>query len=260
MTLLHSILLGILQGLTEFLPVSSSGHLLLAEHLLGLKEVPLAYDVLLHTASLLAIIIYFRKIIATLFKALFNTEMKVERRLIVAVIVATMMTGLLMFPVKFLVDHIRNSIVWLSVTFSMTALILWVAQKKLQKRNDESVELTWKDAAIIGGVQAFALLPGISRSGSTLAAGLLRGAKGIQAMEFSFLLAIPAIVGATLLEVKDMGSVSIPLTTLLSGMFASFIFSLISLKLLDLLIKKMQLSLFSIYLVVVATTIPFLFL
>jgi len=87
MTLLQSILLGVLQGLTEFLPVSSSGHLLLTEYLFGLKEVPLAYDVLLHTASLLAIIIYFRKIIGTLFKALFRPEMKAERRLIIAVIV-----------------------------------------------------------------------------------------------------------------------------------------------------------------------------
>jgi undecaprenyl-diphosphatase len=107
-------------------------------------------------------------------------------------------------------------------------------------------------------MQAFALLPGISRSGSTLAAGLLRGAKGIQAMEFSFLLAIPAIVGATLLEAKDMGEISIPLMTLVVGVVASFVFSLLSLKLLDLLIKKMKLSLFSIYLVLLATTIPFL--
>ena len=258
MTLLQSILLGVLQGLTEFLPVSSSGHLLLTEYLFGLKEVPLAYDVLLHTASLLAIIIYFRKIIGTLFKALFRPEMKVERRLIVAVIVATVMTGVLMFPIKPLVEQIRHSIIWLSLTFSVTALVLWFAQKKLQKRGQEDVEITWKDAVIIGGMQAFALLPGISRSGSTLAAGLLRGAKGIQAMEFSFLLAIPAIVGATLLEAKDMGEISLPLMTLAAGVVASFVFSLVSLKLLDLLIKKMKLSLFSIYLVLLAATIPFL--
>lgn len=257
MTLLQSILLGILQGITEFLPVSSSGHLLLVEHLFGLKDVPLAYDILLHAASLLAIIIYFRKIIGSLFVALFHKEMTVERELIISVIIGTVTTGLLMFPIKPLIENMRHSVLLLSFTFSLTAFILLFAQKRL-KRSDKTTErINWKDALIIGAMQALALFPGISRSGSTLAAGLFRGAKGSKAMEFSFLLAIPAIVGATILEAKDMGEITIPLTTLVMGMIASFLFSLLSLKALDLLIKKMKLSLFSLYLFLLAAAIPF---
>lgn len=257
MSLLQSILLGILQGMTEFLPVSSSGHLLLVEHLFGLKDVPLAYDIFLHAASLLAIIIYFRKIIATLISALFRKEMSDERQLIISVILGTLVTGLLMIPLKPLIEGMRHSIILLSLTFSTTAIILFFAQKRLRS-GARKERIGWKDALIIGAMQALALFPGISRSGSTLAAGLFRGVNGIKAMEFSFLLAIPAIVGATILEAKDMSALTIPITTLGAGMIASFIFSLLSLKLLDLLIKKMKLLVFSIYLILLAAAIPFM--
>ncbi len=259
MTLLQSVLLGILQGLTEFLPVSSSGHLLLVERLFGLKNVPLAYDIALHAASLLAILIYFRKIILSLIQSLFHREMKEEHSIIIAVIVGTGTTALLMLPIRPLVEAMRHAPILLSLTFAVTAFVLLIAQVVMNRQTTATQKstLSWKDAIFVGALQSMALFPGISRSGSTLSGALLRGASGERAMEFSFLLAIPAILGASLLESRNIATLGNP-SVVLAGVAASFVFSLLSLKLLALLIKKMRLSLFSVYLLLLATAVPFI--
>jgi len=254
MNIIDSLILGIIQGVTEFLPVSSSGHLTLVEHFLGAKEVPLLFDIILHVASLLAVIIFFRKRIMTLIQALYKKEMKSEKKEILFIIISTIITGSMVFMTKPAVLYLKKNPQYLIFTFIFTAVILLVADRLLKRKNSRE-ELTVKDSIITGVFQGFAVLPGISRSGSTIFAGLISGVKAEKAVEYSFLLAIPAILGAVVLEMKSGGLGSIGLTVTLFGFVASFIASLLSLKLLVFLIKKTILKPFSFYLFALAAVI-----
>jgi len=247
MSFFESVILGIIQGLTEFLPVSSSGHLILFQHIMGQKDVPLLFDVLLHVASLVAVLIFFRKKIFLLLQGMTKKGEESSLNEIMMIIVGTMVTVAMVVFTKPALMHIRTHPKILGFTFLFTAIILIVANILMKKAGpDKKVSL--KDALFIGFFQGLAVLPGISRSGATIAAGLFRKLPGQKAVEFSFLLAIPAIAGAMVLEVYKGDWDAIELIPTIAGCAASLISSLFALKLLVIMVKKTILLPFSVYL------------
>ncbi len=218
-----AIILGIIQGLTEFLPVSSSGHLALAQDLIGLdaKQSPIIFDLLLHVATLLAVLIYFRKRLLHLIAALFNSKRQEDRRLIMLLCVATCPIVVIGLSLKDSLEQVREHPVLVSLLLCITGLILfipgWVKTKSSRNPNLRS-------AIVMGLAQSLALLPGISRSGSTIAAGMTMGIRPALAAEFSFLLAVPAISGATLLKINEISSVPLDQVGIyLAGMSVAFL-------------------------------------
>lgn len=204
MKYLYAVILGIVQGLTEFLPVSSSGHLLLFKHLFGMDAdmFGLSFDIALHLATLVAVCIVFRKRILSLLRKPFQPY---TYMLVIATIPAAIV-GLLFDDY---IESISESGGFLGIAFLLTAAVLLVAQK-CGKREKHSADITWKDALIIGAAQGVAVIPGLSRSGSTLAAGLLTGLKKHTALDFAFMMSIPVILGSAVVGVKDVIEAPVP--------------------------------------------------
>lgn len=256
MTIIDSIILGILQGLTEFLPVSSSGHLVLVEKLLGHKDVPLLYDILLHVASLLAVFIFFRKKLFNLAKECVSFKFNKSHKYVLMILAATIVTTAMLFVTKPMMKSIKEEPVYLTAAFAFTAILLLIAQSFFKKAVPDK-EITLKDALVIGFFQGIAVLPGVSRSGSTITGALFRKIPAADAVEFSFMLAIPAILGALLLEVVKGGFAMIDPVPSVVGFVTSFIASLAALKLLVFMMKKTILYPFAIYLFILSAIVPF---
>ncbi len=274
MTVIEAILLGIVQGVTEFLPVSSSGHLTVARNLMGLDEIPMLFDVMMHLPTLLAVVIVFRKRIGALFASLFRfltrstrEDDRVNLRLIVIIIIASLTTAVIGLGIERLQKSFSISIKLVGVFFLVTAAVLIVSRffngsrgygsRGYEGRGYESLRL--KDALLTGAAQGLAVLPGISRSGMTIAASLACGIERKKAGEYAFILSIPAILGALTLEIKDLDLLPVDPYFLTAGMISSFVVGLLSLLLLLRIIRKGRLYLFSIYLIPVGlATILFL--
>ncbi|MGN1077533.1 MAG: undecaprenyl-diphosphate phosphatase [Candidatus Gallimonas sp.] len=196
-----SILLGTVQGLTEFLPVSSSGHLSLLQRMLGfrLEGGSMTFlNVMLHFGTLVAVVFAFRKDLVALFKKPYKT--------LGMLVVATIPAGVVGLLCADGIDSLfagERGLAYLTVCFSVTALAL-LATEFFAKRRKVHVPLGWKHALPMGLTQAIALFPGISRSGSTIAAGTLSGAKAEDVARFSFLMSVPVILGSFVLELKDV--------------------------------------------------------
>jgi len=243
MNIFQSIILGIVQGLTEFLPISSSGHLVLFERFIGIPSTNLTFEIILHLATLIAVIIYFRK-------DLLHLTVK-EFFLLGIGTVPAVFVGLFF---KDYIEQAFNSLTHIAIEFAVTGLILLWAQTLLSPKKEAktTTEITKKNALIIGIWQAFAILPAISRSGSTVAGSLLLGVERERAFRFSFLLSIPAILGASILTLKDFFTgeeifdqqLLIPY---LIGAIFSFVFGLLSLAWFHQIIKKAQLWYFGVY-------------
>lgn len=245
MNVLQSFFLGLLQGIAEFLPISSSGHLRIAQSFFGLEEIPLLFDVLLHLATLFAVCIFFRKKIIQLL--CFN-----DKSYIINVIIVTFLTGVIGIIIKKLLDEDKISIKFSYLGLIITGLILFIPKFIVQKKQTEKNKApSLKQSFIVGLAQGIGTLPGISRSGITISTGLLRGIEREVACEFSFIVSIPAILGAFLLEVKDFGQVTqtIGIVPLLVGFFTAFISGYFALVVLMKLIKKGHLEWFSFYLI-----------
>lgn len=245
MTILQSFLLGLLQGVAEFLPISSSGHLRIAQALFNLEEVPLLFDVMLHLATLLAVCIFFRKKILELL--CFR-----DKKYIVDVIAATVITGIIGIMTKKLLDEDKISIKFTCAGLMATALILILSSIYEKRRSPvEKKTPTLLQSLIIGFAQGIGTLPGISRSGSTIAGALFCGVDREVAGEFSFIVSIPAILGAFMLEVKDLDKISssIGLMPLLIGCITAFASGYFALAVLMKLIKKGRLQWFAAYLI-----------
>ena len=280
MTVFEGIMLGLLQGIAEFLPISSSGHLKLVQNLMGLKEVPLLFDVFLHLATLFAVILYFRRKIWNLLCAFgrlfvpkknFSPEklenQKTEASYILAIILATVVTGALGLCTSKLLDSNKISIKIICAGFIVTALLLifssLIEKKRLLKseknsssqeispQQTKSVPVKWWQSLIIGIAQGIGTLPGISRSGSTIAGALFCGVNRETAGEFSFIVSIPAILGAFILELKDLGEVSnaIGAAPVIAGCAAAAASGYLALTWLMKLIKKGRLEWFAAYLI-----------
>ena len=257
---IQAMVLGAIQGLTEFLPVSSSGHLVLFQHLFGLKEAELFFDISVHVGTLGAVIIFFRKEIAAIFLSLFQAITRLAKKeislknvwrdpelklalLIVVGSVPTAIIGLLFHRIS---DQLFSSVFLVGITLIVTGAILW-GTRWINGQGREIPGFTVSNAFVIGVVQGLAILPGISRSGSTIAAGLYLGLDRGVAARFSFLLSIPAIVGAEILSLKDMGLVLIPDTVTLMGTAVAFVVGYLSLAMLMYVVKRGRMHLFAPY-------------
>ena len=274
MTVIQGILLGILQGIAEFLPISSSGHLAVVQKLFGLEEVPLLFDIMLHLATLLAVVLYFRKKIWTLLcvfgrliarrpapktvnedDLLCGTEAR-GRMTILAVIITTVVTGAIgVFTSKLIPDM---PVKVTCAGFIVTAILL-VFSSIIERRKSSAVKksaekndgIKWYQAIVIGVMQGFGTLPGISRSGSTIAGSQLCGVNRAAAGEYSFIVSIPAILGAFLLELKDFAEVgsTVGAAPVIAGCAAAFAWGYISLAVLMKIIRKGKLEWFACYLI-----------
>jgi len=199
--LVEAALLGALQGVTEWLPVSSSGHLALAQMLLGV-QVPLAFDVALHAGTLLAAMFFFRKDVLKMVSAAARLDFKSEYgRLCAMVVLGTVPVALAGLLLHDAIASIFESALGIGVAMMLTGTVLW-----LTRFFDGSRGIGAWDALLVGAAQALALVPGISRSGITIAAGLSRRIERRKAFLFSFMLSIPAVAGANVLEIYRAGS------------------------------------------------------
>lgn len=250
MTFIEAILLGILQGATEFLPVSSSGHLVLAQHLISNFEQPgVLFDVLLHVGTMVAVAIYFWRDLTGLVTSLWRRDEPAKNQrfmvlLLIAGSVPTAVIGLL-FKDFFIGLFERPDIV--CIMLLITGTLLWAAER-LRRSESSRKQMTFIDALVVGTVQGCAIIPGISRSGSTIAALLMRGIDGETAARFSFLLALPAVFGAAILSLKDLGQVNgQALLPYIAGTLAALLTGFCCIHLLMGVIRRRRLHWFALY-------------
>lgn len=289
MNIFHALVLGAVQGIAEFLPISSSGHLAVLQHVFGLQEVPPLFDVILHIPSLLAVILFFRKKIARLFAILFrwifgksaseeneNSNLSAEispesaafdllagteqlgRRTILAVIATTLVTGVIgIFTSKLLPELPIQAV---CVGFLFTAALLIVsgifskrtisAEKKSAIEKKSAQGISIFQALVIGAAQGVGTLPGVSRSGSTISGAFFCGVPRAQAAEYSFIVSIPAILAAFALELRDVSKMSaVGALPLAVSCVTCFVAAYASLSWLMSIIKKGRLEWFACYLI-----------
>jgi len=258
---LQAVILGAIQGLTEFLPISSSGHLVIFQHLFGIKDPEVLFDISLHLGTLVAVVIFFSKEIRGILGAVFHFFVgifKKERSLTAAaedmdiklallIVIGTIPTGILGLLFHNIVDRLFSSVFLVGLMLILTGALLWVTTRT--KHAGHMIErFSIKDALIIGLMQGIAIIPGISRSGSTIAMGLLLGLERETAARYSFLLSIPAIMGAGILEFKDASThTSVPLLPIFIGALSACIVGYGALKLLVFMVKQGRLHIFAPY-------------
>lgn len=209
---LNSIIIGLVQGLTEFLPVSSSGHLVLIQELLGVADPGLTFEIFLHFGTLISIFWVFRRRLINIVKSFLALVRKDERthfmsspdrRFGLFLIIASVPTALIAFFLGDFVEQAFNSTIFVGIALLITGALLWIAD--ILPGGDKDIEKTTIiDALLIGLFQGIAIFPGVSRSGSTISGALYQGLEKKTAAEFSFLLSVPAVLGATLLELVSL--------------------------------------------------------
>lgn len=207
MELIQVIVLALIQGLTEFLPISSSAHLILASELTGWPDQGTAFDVAVHVGSLMAVIWYFRNdvylLLTNWLRSLVGKGQNDYSRMAWYVIIGTIPVGIIGLLAKDIIeDNLRSALV-IAISTIVFGLLLWAADAA-GKRTDEEDQMTWGKAGLIGIAQAMALIPGTSRSGATMTMALFLGFTRTAAARFSFLLSIPAILAAGLVKTKDL--------------------------------------------------------
>ncbi len=254
MEIYQGILLGILQGVTEFLPVSSSGHLILGQHFFNLTEPMLSFDISVHMGTLFAIIIVF-------FKDIKEILLQPDFKLILLIITGSIPTAAIGYVIKIWENVIFSSVTVVGFMLILTGIILWFTKKKQISPNSDTKKfsvssLGFKSAFFIGVCQGIAVIPGISRSGITISAGLFANLDRKIAAKFSFLLCIPAIIGAQVLQLISVTDKHLIVTqATLLGTLASFITGYIALILLLKIVNKGKLYLFAPYCFIVGIII-----
>jgi len=200
---IESLLLGILQGLTEFLPISSSGHLVVGQFLLDLQEPGVTYEVAVHVGTLAAVVAYYRGLIAEHAVGCFRKEGGESRRLLGMIVAASIPTAIigLLFEDEF--EAMFSSPIAVGCFWILTGIVL-VLVPRMRPGEHSITQIRVLDAVVIGIAQGLAILPGVSRSGATIAAGMSRGVRPADAASFSFLISIPAILGATVLQMDSL--------------------------------------------------------
>lgn len=273
MSILSAILQGILQGLTEFLPVSSSGHLSLYQYFTGINsESSVTFSVMLHLGTLLAVIIAFWPTVwqllkeffllfADLFRGrLFKQKATPYRRMLYLLILSCVPL-LLVLPLQDLITSVSadNDILVEGICFLITSALLFLADRAPRGHRDAST-MKGKHALAIGVAQLFATLPGISRSGSTISVGQLCGLEGSYAVSYSFILGLPAVLAAGILDLHDAATAGIGIEwgTALIGMAAALIFGLLAIRLVNYLIKSDKFRIFAIYTLVLGSVVVIL--
>jgi undecaprenyl-diphosphatase len=240
MTLIQAIILGIVQGITEFLPISSSGHLVLGETLFGLEVADLKdFDIALHVGSLLAILIYFWR---DLLKPKFWPWL----------ILGTIPAVIVGFTLEDQIDALFRSALSVGIVMAVVGAVFCIPENLGAKKiADKSWRAKWWRVLLIGVAQSIALIPGVSRSGSTIFTGKMLGLKREEAARFSFMLGAIAIAGAGFLAALDITEISVSYSALAAGFIASFIAGLISVTWLMRFLRKHSLRVFGIYLIAV---------
>lgn len=260
---LQALLMGIFQGLTEYLPVSSSGHLAIAGELLGVEDPDkvMSFTVAVHVATVLSTIVILWKEIVWILKGLFhwNGKLNMEQKYALNIIISMIPIGIVGVFFKDYIEEAFSGLVVVGCCLIVTSILLGFSYFA-KPRTKENISTL--DAFIIGIAQAIAALPGLSRSGSTIGTGLILGNKKESLAQFSFLMAIPPILGMALLDVKDMMEVGVAETmagisgaALVVGFVAAFITGCLACKLMIELVKKGKMIWFAIYCAIVGIAV-----
>lgn len=244
-SIVETLVLGIIQGLTEWFPVSSSGHLTIIKEIGG-WDPPLLFLVLLHVATLSVLVIFFRKVIKDILLALLKRDFdSTEGKLGVSIIVGTIPTALIGFVFRDVFKSFFNDLLVVGIALLATGSLLFISRVEKGKR-----AVDYLDALLMGLVQGFSIIPGVSRSGATISTGFFRRIDKQKVFEFSFLLSIPAILGAAIVESSDIQLLVTnegDLYALAVGVIASMIVGFISLKILQRIVLEEKLHYFSPY-------------
>lgn len=255
--------LSIVQGLTEFLPISSSGHLLLLPRFFGWADQGLNFDAAIHLGTLLAVLVYFHRDLRSLIASLFDPESKAHRKLVALLLLSAIPAVIAGLTLKTFIEEQVRGVLIVAVNLLIWGIILMIAEYTAQHRQTElkMEQLTWKRALFIGAAQALALIPGTSRSGITISSGLFSGLSREEAVRFSFLMGIPVIAGAGLFSLLDffqqpggMGSIDLAAALLLA-----FLSGLAAIHLLLKLISKRGLYFFGVYRILLAIVLLIFF-
>jgi undecaprenyl-diphosphatase len=239
MDLLQAVLLGIVQGIAEWLPISSSGHLVLVQEFFRL-DVPVLFDVILHLGTLLVVLLVFWKDLLAIIKSLLALRWDEYTKLALFILIASIPAALIGYLFRDFFASLFSNTFAVGFAFLATGTILFLTRYAREKHS-----INWKNSLVIGFAQAIAIIPGISRSGSTISAGLLLGVKREKIARFSFLLSVPAVLGAAVLESKDFAKIEV--LPALVGTLVSVVIGYFALKYLLKLVEKGKLYYFSWY-------------
>lgn len=258
MSIIQAIIFGIIQGLTEFIPVSSSGHLVLAHHFFGETQTGLSFDVALHLGTLIALVIYFHKDIVKLARALVTKQP--ETRLAWLIALATIPAVIFGVLLEGAAESAFRSPWLVAVNFVIVSIVMLAAERHFSKvkQPTQLQKITRKQALIVGFSQALAIIPGVSRSGSTITAGIFSGVDRVAATRFSFLLGIPIITGAVIKVFSDPATFSQfqdEKTVFLVGMSAALVSGLFAIRFLLRYLAKHTLAIFAYYRIAVAVIV-----
>ena len=254
MDILESIILGAVQGITEFLPVSSSGHLQLAKELLGVElEDNLAFDVTLHAATVLSTIVVLWSEIWAILKGLFTQGMNDEKRYIIKLIISMIPIGVVGFMFKDHIDAMLSSSYIMLVVGAMLLVTAILLSFAYYARPRQKLTISYRDSFIIGLSQAVAAMPGLSRSGTTIATGLLLGNEKGAVATFSFLMVLAPILGETLLSALDGGLSMTGVTAgaLAAGFISAFVVGALACRYMINIVKRGKLIWFAVYCAIV---------
>ncbi|MCL1912981.1 MAG: undecaprenyl-diphosphate phosphatase [Eubacteriaceae bacterium] len=263
MTVLEALILGIIQGLTEFLPISSSGHLVAASYFFGIEEGGLSFSIILHVATAMAIIVVYWGSVLGIAKEFFLMLFDIARlkgpclskskyrKYAVYIIIASIPAAFVGILLEDFIDGLFKSIYVIPFTFFLTAVVLAFSNAASRENTTRLEDLGAKKSLLVGCFQALAIVPGLSRSGTTLAGGLFLGLMREEALELSFLMAVPAILGSLLLDIAKVfdTALSLSLPVVLAGFISSTATGCLSIVLFKKMVKKNMTYLFCAYLV-----------
>ncbi len=241
-TLIEILILAVIQGLTEWLPISSSGHLVIAQKTLGLN-LPLIFSVMVHVGTVVVVLVVFRKDIADIIKSLIKRDFETEEgRLALFIAVGSVPIALIGFAFHDFFESLFDNLLAVGSALLITGFVLFFSEKRIGNR-----KMGILDSLLIGLAQAVAIIPGISRSGVTVATGLLRKIDKATAFKYSFLLSVPAVIGAAVMESRELVVGNVDMVPLFLGAIISMLVGYVSLKLLQKIVMSEKFHLFAYY-------------
>lgn len=244
MTIFEALIMGVVQGLGEFLPISSSAHLVLLPWLFGWNDPGLTFDVALHMGTLLAVVLYFFKDWISILKGALNRKPSTEKRLFWYLVIATVPGAIIGFALEDKAATVFRLPLLIGIMLIIMGIILYLADQKKQLRTTET--MTISDAILIGLSQALAIIPGVSRSGSTMTVARLLSLTREDAARFSFLMSTPIIMGAGLLSIRHLHITDVN-TAFIVGVVSSFVVGLLSISFLLRYLKTSNFKVFVVY-------------
>ena len=265
-SIIQAIILGVIQGLTEFIPVSSSGHLIAVPRLMGWQDMGLSFDVALHLGTLVAVIAYFRKdwvrILSGFIGRRRHTQITAESRLLIPILVACVPAAIVGYLWDDFIEQTLRQWYWVAGALVLIAFVM-LAAERVSKRTRSLAEMNYVDYVIIGCAQALALFPGVSRSGITITAGLFRDIERATAARFSFLMSTPIIVGAGVLKLKDVFQAGLPadeVVLFVVGFVAAALSGYAAIRFLMNYLRRASLNVFIVYRIAFAAFMAVVFL